>query len=138
MIDFKSLPNVVAIVGSRAWPESKEHWIVKAVNSLTSKTIVVSGGALGVDFFAKRATLARRDIHYKEFAVEHFEWDLFGNLAGHMRNEQIVQYLKKHDGHMLIFALREAWDKKKGGSYNDSVLCTKYEVPWTVIHEDKN
>src|SRR5687768_9743489 len=67
-IDFETFPNVVAIVGSRSW--TYQDWVNKFVKKLKPNTIVVSGGARGVDTFAREATIRRSDLFYKGFHVE--------------------------------------------------------------------
>lgn len=77
----------VAVVGSRAWPDL---WIVTAfVSTLEPGTVVVSGGADGVDSAAERAA--------KEFGLEteilRPVWYRNGALdrgAGFRRNKTIV------------------------------------------------
>lgn len=74
----------VAIVGSRDWPDA---WAVIAyVNSLPEDTIVVSGGAKGVDTIAEKAARKRG------LAVEIFmpDWATHGKAAGPIRNKQII------------------------------------------------
>lgn len=131
LIDFEKLPKVVAIVGSRSFP--KPAWVHAAVLRLKPKTIVVSGGAQGVDTYAKNATDVRTDLHYKGFNVEGFEWEILGRGAGHYRNEIIIRYLKRYGGHMLIFATESEFEAEKGGAFNDYELCESYEVPYTLI-----
>lgn len=138
LIDFRSLPNVVAIVGSREWPPAKKNWIEKCVQKLKPRTLVVSGEAPeGVDKWARDFTLEResntKDVWFKGMACTKGEWELFGRSAGIQRNEDIVLFLKKHAGHMLIFALQDDIDAEKGGSFNDIEWCTLHNVPFTLI-----
>jgi hypothetical protein len=135
MIDFENLPKVVSITGSRKW--TKDSWIKVAVTKLKPNTIVVSGGAIGVDALARTFALNRQqrtnDCFYKEFAVEDFEWDAFGIRAGHERNEDIARYLSKHKGHALIFTFQSDIDAEKGGSFNMWECCQTLNVPSTLI-----
>lgn len=137
MIDFNALPQVVAIVGTREWPEAKNKWIQMCIDKLNPRTLVVSGEARGVDTLVKTATLRRKqkqkDIWYKPMECTDGEWELFGRVAGHQRNEDIVLFLRKHKGHMIIFTFQEHIDAEKGGSFNDVEWCEMYGVPYTLI-----
>lgn len=131
-MDFEALPTVVAIVGSRDWPKSKKHWIDKAVASLKPGTIVVSGGARGVDTWAEEATDKRKDLHFKPFRVEAFEWTVLGKSVGFVRNEVLVSWVRRYKGIVLIFALQKDIDAKEGGSYNVKTLCEGFGIPYKL------
>lgn len=78
-------PRRVAIIGSRKYPQWEA---VRAyVSGLSPDTVVISGGARGVDTFAMNA--ARR----YGLAVEIYEPDYrtHGKAAPHIRNRQIVE-----------------------------------------------
>lgn len=86
----------VAIVGSREWPEPER---VKAyVDSLPEGTVVVSGGAKGVDTWAEEAAKARG----LEVMIFPADWKTYGKRAGMIRNQQIVlaadEVVAFHDG----------------------------------------
>lgn len=134
-LDFAQLPRVVAVVGSRRWPNEKAHWIRTFIYSLNTPTVVVSGGALGVDTLAEQYARERKNagIFYKGFHVEPFEWDLLGKGAGHARNEHIIRYLHRWSGMCFIFAFQKDIDAKKGGSYNDIELCERLNVPYQTF-----
>lgn len=74
----------IAIVGSRLWDD--EQMVVDFVNALPSDTEIVSGGAVGVDTFAAHAA------HVKglRYTVYKPNWKAYGNVAGFMRNQIIV------------------------------------------------
>ena len=74
----------IAIVGSRdfSWPEL----VALFVETLPEGTVVVSGGAPGVDTIAEQA--ARR--LGLEVVVFQADWKRFGRKAGPLRNTQIV------------------------------------------------
>lgn len=137
MINFNVLPNVVAIVGSRDWPEDKRNWIYRCVDKIKPRTLIVSGGARGVDQWVEEQARYResvtKDAWFKPMYCTTGEWELFGRSAGHERNEDIVLFLKKHQGHMIIFALEEAIEAKKGGSFNNTEWCGIHNVPYTLI-----
>jgi len=74
----------VAIVGSRDWPLPQE--VIGVVAALPEGTIVVSGGAVGVDTVAAY-TAKRRGLE----VVEHIpDWKGDGKAAGFIRNQLIV------------------------------------------------
>lgn len=74
----------VAIVGSRDWPDPVA--VVLAVENLPTGTVVVSGGARGVDRIAADAARARGLE-----VVEHLpDWERLGRRAGFVRNCAIV------------------------------------------------
>lgn len=60
-IDFEELPSVIGIIGSRKFPSSKLPYVTHFVNELKPNTLVVSGGAQGVDKTAEEAALKRWD-----------------------------------------------------------------------------
>lgn len=108
----------VAIVGSR---EGVSRLRVGAyVCSLPKDTIIVSGGARGVDqaaeFYAKHAGL--------EIIVFPAEWDKYGKRAGFVRNKLIV------DAADRIVAF---WDGASKGTKHTIDLALKQGKPVEVI-----
>lgn len=75
----------IAIVGSRDYPDLQA--VVDYVKGLPSDTVIVSGGAGGVDTAAERAAKS------VGMATEIFraDWKRFGKVAGFMRNHDIVR-----------------------------------------------
>lgn len=76
----------LAIVGSREWPDSERHMITTFVDRLPADTIVVSGGARGVDQWAIEAA-HQRGLQTHVFMPD---WKQHGKSAGFLRNAQIV------------------------------------------------
>lgn len=74
----------VAIVGSRDYKPLSE--VTDFVNHLPDDTIVVSGGARGVDSTAEKAA-KKRGLRTIIFPAE---WDKYGKSAGFLRNRSIV------------------------------------------------
>lgn len=72
----------VAIVGSRTY-RSRGN-VADFVGSLPDATIIVSGGARGVDTWAVEAAGTRLTEVYPA------EWEKWGNSAGFRRNQTIV------------------------------------------------
>jgi predicted Rossmann fold nucleotide-binding protein DprA/Smf involved in DNA uptake len=100
----------VAIVGSRDYPSLWEVWLYVA--SLPAGTVVVSGGARGVDTQAEYAA--------KEcgMGVEIYpaEWGKYGRSAGMMRNQTIVDAADR----VVAF-----WDGKSSGTASTIALARR-------------
>lgn len=75
----------IAIVGSRDWKD--EQAVVDYVNALPEWVTVISGGARGVDTFARNAALARYDLDFECYPAD---WKRYGKSAGYRRNADIV------------------------------------------------
>lgn len=86
----------LGIVGSRDYPNKSR--VIQFVNSLPLDTVVVSGGARGVDTWAEEAALARG----MEVVAILPDWETYGRAAGMIRNKEIVRLSDKvvafHDG----------------------------------------
>jgi hypothetical protein len=78
------LSNRIAIVGSRDFP--RRDLVEQFVGALPAGSIVVSGGARGVDSFAEEAA-RRRGL---EVRVLRADWDRLGAKAGPIRNSELV------------------------------------------------
>lgn len=126
---FDTLPNVVAIVGSRSFPHL--HWIDVFVERLRSETIVVSGGARGVDTVA--ATRAQKcGLRTKIFEIESWEWERYGRRAGMIRNAVLLAYVRELGGHVVAFSHDDALGNIVGGTKHVVNLAAKWNVPVTV------
>ena len=108
----------VAIVGSRDYPRLDQ--VRRYVKLLPEGTVVVSGGALGVDSCAAEEAL-RHDLATEEFLPE---WDRLGRGAGFIRNADIV------DAADLVVAF---WDGKSRGTKNTIDLVRKASKPFVVV-----
>jgi hypothetical protein len=74
----------IAIVGSRDF--ARLDAVVNYVNNLPVSTVIISGGAIGVDRTAE--TAARdRGMEVKTYLPD---WDSYGKSAGFIRNQLIV------------------------------------------------
>ena len=95
------VPKKIAIIGSRKFHNLTA--VKELVNALPIDTIVVSGGALGVDQVAETAALERQ-MQVKIFLPD---WKTFGLRAGAIRNAQIVEEADE----VIAF-----WDEKSKGT----------------------
>lgn len=75
----------IAIVGSRDFPDIPA--VLRYVSSLPAGTIVVSGGARGVDF---EAVAHAKDIGLQTQVIQ-ADWTLRGKSAGMIRNAEVVR-----------------------------------------------
>lgn len=98
----------VAIVGSRTWTDRDK--VIEYVMGLPSNTIVVSGGARGVDRWAEQAARDRG----LEVEVYRPDWTS-GRGAGMARNQIIVD----RSDRVVAF-----WDGESRGT-RDTILKTK-------------
>ena len=107
----------VAIVGSRDYPDLDA---VRAyINTLPARTIVVSGGARGVDRTAANAALAR-GLKVEEYLAE---WDKHGKAAGYLRNRTIVGVADR----LVAF-----WDGASKGTAHSIQLANEKGIPVDV------
>lgn len=87
----------IAIVGSRDYPNMEK--VIEYVKGLDKDTVVVSGGARGVD---TTAVLAAKNFGLK-FEEYPADWGKYGLRAGYIRNTTIVEESDKvvafWDGH---------------------------------------
>ena len=75
----------IAIVGSREYPNLAE--VRDYVMSLPDDTVVITGGARGVDQMAEDTARARG----LKVVVHRAEWDKHGKAAGPIRNRLVVE-----------------------------------------------
>lgn len=108
----------VAIVGSRRFTSLGK--VQKYVASLPKDTVVISGGAPGVDRIAENA--ARR--LGLEVVVYPAQWDVYGKMAGVIRNSQIVEAADR----VVAF-----WDMKSSGTKDTLDKARKAKKPIEVI-----
>ena len=127
-MDFDALPRFVAIVGSREFP--RQDWVEAFVERLKPDTIVVSGGAKGVDSWAVR-TAKSRGLLTKVFPVEGWEWDVIGMTAGHVRNFVLLNYIKRTNGHVVAFASLNDKGVASAGTLNTMLTARSMGIPVT-------
>lgn len=136
-LDFEALPMTVAIVGSREFP--KPIWVKRFVWALKPGTLVISGGARGVD---REAEDAARDRHANGGMPlpmvikpnEQLIRKLGFRTAAFMRNEEIVLAAKERDGIVVAFLLDPP---RTGGTDNTLEHCDTHDVPSITFRMDK-
>jgi len=109
------------IVGSRDFPSRRA--VQNFVASLSPDTIIVSGGAAGVDSWAVE-TARLRGMKTKVFEAD---WRRFGRKAGPLRNAQIVR---------AIDELAAFWDGESRGTLNTVALAASVDIPVTVFDRE--
>jgi len=114
----------IAIVGSRDWKDRDA--IRDYIQSLPKDTIVVSGGARGVDLTAEVAA-KELGLETKIFLAD---WDNQGKSAGILRNSLIVSYADE----VVAF-----WDGKSKGTKDtiDKALAAEHIKRVLIIKEEK-
>lgn len=110
----------IAVLGSRHF--QNVDLVMEYVASLDDSTIVLSGGAKGVDTMAERCARERR-LEVKIFEAD---WDRYGSRAGPMRNARIVAEADK----VVAF-----WDGKSRGTLNSVVQTVEAGKPVLVFNE---
>ena len=115
------MPDGIAIVGSRHFPRLD---LVEAfVASLAPETVVISGGAQGVEDAAERAARARG----LEVIVFHADWKAYGRQAGPMRNPEIVAQADR----FVAF-----WDGRSQGTLDTIVQAVNANLPVEIFDSD--
>lgn len=111
----------IAVIGSREFPQLS--LVVDYVKALPQGTVVISGGARGVDRVA--ATAAR----VAKLAVREFlpNWDRDGKSAGFKRNAEIVSASDR----LVAF-----WDGKSHGTADTIEKARQADLTITVINPD--
>lgn len=112
------VPKKVAIVGSRKF--KRLATVKEYVESLPLDTIIVSGGALGVDEVAETTAIAK-GMTSKIFKPN---WKKFGLAAGPIRNAQIVEEADE----IVAF-----WDGESKGTANTIKLARQAGKPLKII-----
>ena len=111
------MSEFVAIVGSRGYQRLGD--VEKYVQGLPEGTVVVSGGARGVDKAAEDAAMeAGLDVE-----VYLPDWDKYGRVAGFIRNKDIEENADR----CVAF-----WDGKSKGTKNTVSLFEKAGKPVEV------
>lgn len=111
----------IAIFGSRDYPSW--YRIAKYIDKLSADSVVVSGGARGVDKFAELKAKSRG----LATIIHKAEWDKYGKQAGFIRNPYIVRDSDKG----IAF-----WDRKSNGTANTIELFKKSGKPLCICDDN--
>ena len=111
----------IAIVGSRDYP--RLDLVARYVAALPDGTVVVSGGARGVDSVAAGAARARG----LEVAEHLPDWKTYGRAAGMVRNKAIVRDADR---------VAAFWDGVSGGTANTIDITRRAGKPVEVYGAD--
>lgn len=112
--------TVLAIVGSRGF--SNLELVVEFVSKLKPTTMVISGGARGVDVTAEDAAKARGLVVTSYPA----QWEIHGRKAGIMRNAKLVQEAT----YVVAF-----WDERSRGTHDTIRRARSAGKLWAVFNE---
>ena len=88
-------------------------------------TEVVSGGAIGSDKLGERYA-NENNIPIKRFVPD---WKGLGKKAGHVRNRQMGDYAKEHNGMLVAF-----WDKHSRGTKGMIDYASKIGLKSVVVY----
>ena len=88
-------------------------------------TEVVSGGAIGSDKLGEQYA-NENNILIKRFVPD---WKGLGKKAGHVRNRQMGDYAKEHNGMLVAF-----WDKQSRGTKGMIDYATKIGLKSVVVY----
>ena len=111
----------IAIVGSRNFPTP--DLVRKMVSNLPAGSIIVSGGARGVDSWAEAAA-GQRGV---KTLIFHADWDGLGRKARHIRNEEILTNADR----VIAF-----WDRASRGTLHTLVMASRAGLPFEVFDPD--
>lgn len=132
-LDYSKLPKTIGIVGSREFPSCV--WVDEFVKKLRGGTVVVSGGAIGVDKHAENAARKRGLPEPIVLRPQEDVIDKSGYVAALLaRNTDIVLEVKGEDGIVFCFLLVPP---RTGGSDDTRKKCDKLEVPCVTFRMNK-
>ncbi|MHC4835413.1 MAG: SLOG family protein [Planctomycetota bacterium] len=100
----------VAIVGSRGYEPLSD--VIEYVRSLPLDTVIITGGAQGVDKTAEIEARARG----MEVVIHEAQWNLHGRSAGMIRNRLVVDDCDK---------LAAFWDQESPGTKGVMSMASK-------------
>lgn len=124
LINFQMVdaPRRIAVVGSREYTDLNR--VRKAIMSFPEDTLVISGGARGVD---SMAVMAAKERGLQKPLVHPAEWDRYGRRrAGYLRNIDIVI-----DAEFVV----AFWDGKSPGTRSTIDIAEKLKRKVYIIGE---
>lgn len=113
----------IIIAGSRTVTENDVIKALRCCSWIGFTTAVVSGTAIGADFYGEKwAENHHIDIH--KFPAD---WKKYGKRAGYIRNKMMAE---NAEGLIAI------WDGKSQGTYNMIELANQYNLRIAILHID--
>lgn len=115
----------VLVVGSRTITD--EEKIFNELNKYCDEnTVIVSGGARGVDSIAEKYA----DINNLEKVIMPADWNKYGKRAGYIRNDAMHKYIANFPNRLCI----AFWDGMSKGTAQNFKLAEKYNTPLIIIN----
>lgn len=114
--------NYVAVLGSRKYPRPDK--VRSVVSKLSSDTVVVSGGAAGVDTDAENH--ARYVMHLWVMVLT-ANWEAHGKRAGILRTQRLLLFIKESHGRVICF-----WDGTSKGTAYTIEEAKRMMIPLTI------
>lgn len=108
----------IAVVGSRNWKDLLK--IKNFIDTLDEDTVVISGGAIGVDRDAEWLA-KQRGLLTKVYPAD---WKKYGRSAGIRRNNDIVKMADR---------IAAFWDGESKGTYHTICLSAKAGKPLLIF-----
>lgn len=116
------------IVGSRFYSDYNEFVNITeyVLKNRKEEIVIVSGGALGADYLAKKYANDNK-YEYIEFRAD---WNKYNKSAGYIRNKQMHQFIsEKSNRGCLAF-----WDGKSKGTSHSFKLAKEYNNPIRIYN----
>ncbi len=116
----------ILVVGSRSITDYEyiKNTLDKYCNS---DTVIVSGGAKGVDTLAERYA----DENNLQKVIMKADWDGYGKRAGYIRNAEMHKFISgKEDKLCIAF-----WDGNSKGTAHNFNLAKQYNNPIIVLND---
>lgn len=107
----------VVVVGSRDFPD--EEMVAEHVTNLPPDTVVISGGASGVDTWAEQAA----EFAGLETDIYPADWEAHGKRAGYVRNRTMVEEADR----IVAF-----WDGESRGTRHSIKLAMESGKPLDI------
>ena len=114
----------VIICGGRKYKERPDDFSkIRAICEEHEIKEIVSGGARGAD------AVGERFANYYKYNIATFdaEWDLHGRSAGPIRNSQMLEYIKMHNGIVIAFPGGRGTDHMKSIANYNSIEVIEIE-----------
>lgn len=124
MIDKKM--KYLLVVGSRSITDYE--YIKNTLDKYrNSDTVIVSGGAKGVDTLAERYA----DENNLQKVIMKADWDKYGKRAGYIRNAEMHKFISNKEDKLCI----AFWDGNSKGTAHNFNLAKQYNNPIIVLND---